>query len=191
MYKKSSGGSHRLRALALVPAFFAAAIVAGNPTVASAISSTAKAELQEHKLPTAPTADKVTEISETAQETVTLPQFPGGEAELYKFLANNIKYPALALEASEEGRVLVKFTVMENGRLADPHILQGVSKSLNEEAMRIVSIMPDWNPALNVGGLPVACGFVLPVNFKLNRDVDTTKKQESPTSLSGMNVVAH
>lgn len=95
-----------------------------------------------------------------------LPEFPGGIDALVVWLGENIKYPAEAEKAKEEGRVVVRFIVTTDGRVVEPEIVRSVSPSLDAEALRVVSEMPSWKPGSNAGK-PVACHYVLPVNFSL------------------------
>ena len=75
-----------------------------------------------------------------------MPTFPGGEASLYKFLGNKLNYPSEALDRNVSGKVYITFTVDPEGRLHDPQILKGLGSGLDEEALRLVRLMPWWNP---------------------------------------------
>lgn len=96
-------------------------------------------------------------------------EFPGGMAGLMKYLASQIKYPEEAKEKNEEGRVVVKFIVEANGSVRDAKVIKGVSPSLDAEAVRVVSTMPDWQPA-KINGKPVSSYFNIPVSFKLTKN---------------------
>ena len=95
-----------------------------------------------------------------------MPQFPGGMGESMKFLAQNIKYPAVAQQAKIEGRVIVQFLVKENGKVADIKVMRGVSPELDAEAMRVVGLMPDWIPGKQ-RGKAVAVKYTMPIMFRL------------------------
>jgi len=95
-----------------------------------------------------------------------MPQFPGGMGEAMKFLAQNIKYPAVAQQAKVEGRVIVQFLVKENGKVADIKVMRGVSPELDAEAMRVVGLMPDWIPGKQ-RGKAVAVKYTMPIMFRL------------------------
>ncbi|MGC3978161.1 MAG: TonB family protein [Paludibacteraceae bacterium] len=94
------------------------------------------------------------------------PSFPGGEAELMKYLSNNIKYPVVAQENNIQGKVVVQFVVGRDGTIQDVQVVRGVDASLDKEARRVVASMPKWIPGKQ-GGSAVKCKFFVPVNFKL------------------------
>lgn len=94
------------------------------------------------------------------------PHFPGTEMDLLQFLMRNIRYPQEARERRQKGMVYVSFMVNEDGSISDIRIEQGVCQSIDDEAMRIVSLMPKWVPGRE-NGVPKAMRFYLPVNFQL------------------------
>ena len=96
----------------------------------------------------------------------SMPEFPGGEAALYKFLAENIKYPQMAKESGIQGRVFVTFVVERDGRVTDVRVLRGIGGGCDEEAIRVVSDMPKWAPGKQ-RGKPVRVQYNLPVKFTL------------------------
>lgn len=98
-----------------------------------------------------------------------MPAFPGGDAELLKFLSSSIKYPAEALDNSVEGKVVVRFVVSADGTVKRPEILKGVDPLLDKEAMRVVSLLPKWKPGKQ-NGQPVAVWFFVPVTFQIRRN---------------------
>lgn len=180
MYKQNSRAARRMRVLALVPAMLVALAAVNSPAVASALSSVRATEMAPASAPKVATAGKVvavksTEKSATAQMAPSkLPEFPGGQQEMFKYLAYSVKYPAEAVEAGVQGKVLVKFTVKADGSVADIEVAQSVMPVLDAEALRVVSEMPRWTPATNESGEAVDCTFALPVQFKLT---DTGKKK--------------
>lgn len=95
-----------------------------------------------------------------------MPLYPGGFQEMFKYLQNNINYPPQATIAHIEGRVIVAFIVEKDGSLADIHVRRSIHPSLDEEAVRIVSAMPNWIPGEEDGN-PVRVKFVLPITFRL------------------------
>lgn len=97
------------------------------------------------------------------------PQFPGGTEALVKFISANLEYPEQALRDSIEGKVLLQFVVEENGRVGRIKVARSVHRWLDNEAMRVVSILPPFIPA-KVDGKPVACWFTLPINFAIPVD---------------------
>lgn len=70
-----------------------------------------------------------------------MPQYPGGDAELYKYMATNVRYPAEAMESGTEGRVVVSFTVAKDGKVTEPIVVKSVSPELDAEAIRVVNTM--------------------------------------------------
>ena len=93
-------------------------------------------------------------------------QFPGGEKECYKWLAQNMRYPAKAQEYGIQGRVIVSFVVNRDGSIVDVKITRSPDPSLSKEAERLVKSMPKWKPAMQ-GGKTVRSRFNLPLMFSL------------------------
>ena len=96
------------------------------------------------------------------------PMFPGGEAAMYKWLGDQIQYPAAASEEGIQGRVVVQFIVEENGSISHVNVVRGKHPALDAEALRVVKKMPKWNPGRN-NGQPVRVIYNLPVTFKLKQ----------------------
>jgi protein TonB len=95
-----------------------------------------------------------------------MPEFPGGEAALRQFIANEIKYPVIAQENGIQGRVYVTFVVNTDGSIADAKIARGVDPSLDKEALRVVSTLPRWKPGMQ-RGKAVRVSYTVPINFVL------------------------
>ena len=96
------------------------------------------------------------------------PEFPDGEAALFKFLTSNIKYPAVAKENGIEGTVYLGFVVEKDGSITDVKIKRSVGGGCTEEAMRVVKLMPKWKPGKQQGKA-VRVAFTIPVKFKLDQ----------------------
>ena len=94
------------------------------------------------------------------------PEFPGGMDALYKYLAQNIKYPTIARENGITGRVYVTFVVERDGSIANPRVLRDIGGGCGAEAIRVVKSMPKWNPGKQSGNA-VRVQFNRPVNFNL------------------------
>lgn len=107
-------------------------------------------------------------VEETKVFTVVeqMPMFPGGDAALMSYLANNIHYPTVAAENGVQGRVVVGFVVERDGSITDVRILRGVDPSLDREAMRVVKSMPRWTPGKQ-NGSAVRVKYQVPVAFRL------------------------
>jgi periplasmic protein TonB len=93
-------------------------------------------------------------------------EFPGGPAALLRFLSLNLKYPKLAQEMGIQGTVYLTFVVERNGSISNIQVVRTPGAGLEEEAIRVLNIMPPWKPGKQ-GGTPVRVQFNLPVRFKL------------------------
>lgn len=94
------------------------------------------------------------------------PSFPGGMDALFKFLGDNIQYPEAAVKNRVQGKVFVQFVVNTDGSLSRFMILKGIGSGCDEEAIRVMSIMPKWTPG-SQSGRPVTVMYTLPINFQL------------------------
>ena len=97
-----------------------------------------------------------------------MPQFPGGDAELYKFISNNLNYPAMAIENNVQGRVIVQFVVTADGSIGNVKVVRSVDRDLDNEAMRVCKKLPKFIPGKQ-NGQPVNVWYTLPVTFKLQQ----------------------
>jgi len=95
-----------------------------------------------------------------------MPEFPGGNKELINFFANNLSYPEIAKRAEVEGKVVLSFIVDKSGKIKDVEVLKGIGVGCDEEAMRVINSMPNWNPGKQ-NGKPVITKINIPVVFKL------------------------
>ena len=95
-----------------------------------------------------------------------MPEFPGGQDALNRFLVRNIKYPLLAQENGIQGRVVCQFVVNSDGSIVDISVVRGVEESLDKEAIRVIKSMPKWTPGRQ-GGKSVRVKYTLPIRFKL------------------------
>ncbi len=115
------------------------------------------------------TKEEVIEVEETKPVfTIVeeMPSFPGGEAERNKFLATNIVYPQQATENGIQGTVYVSFVVDSKGNVTDVKVLRGIGGGCDEEALRVVKMMPQWHPGKQ-NGKQVRVLFNMPIYFKL------------------------
>lgn len=94
------------------------------------------------------------------------PSFPGGESAMYKWLQDNIIYPAAASEEGVQGKVTVQFIVEKDGSITHVQVVRGKHPALDAEAARVIRKMPRWTPGRN-NGQPVRVTYHLPVQFKL------------------------
>jgi TonB family protein len=103
-----------------------------------------------------------------------VPEFPGGLEAFGKFLATNIKYPASAREQKIQGRVIITFVVERDGSLSNERIVRGITGDLDNEALRVIKLSPQWKPGMQ-GNRPVRVQYSVPINFALAPDADTVK----------------
>jgi protein TonB len=95
-----------------------------------------------------------------------MPAFPGGDRGLVAYLAENIKYPPVAIEAGVTGTVFITFVIGKDGKVENVKVLRGIGGGCDDEAVRVVSNMPAWLPGKQ-RGQPVMVQFNLPIKFSL------------------------
>ncbi|MFV0546566.1 MAG: TonB family protein [Bacteroides sp.] len=127
--------------------------------------------------------DKV--VFEVVEE---MPIYPGGQNELMKYLAENIKYPATAVEKNIEGRVIVQFIVESDGHISNPKIVRSIAPSLDAEAIRVVNAMPKWTPGKQ-RGKNVAVRYTLPIMYRLPKGKSEQSDFQKVKSLEEKEVV--
>ncbi len=96
-----------------------------------------------------------------------MPVYPGGEEARLKFLQENIQYPKVAKESGISGIVYVSFVITERGKITEAKVLKGIGGGCDEEALRVIRLMPRWNPGKQAGK-PCRVQFTMPVKFTLN-----------------------
>lgn len=96
----------------------------------------------------------------------TMPEFPGGELGLRKYIATHVKYPNIARENGIEGKVYVRFCVTSKGTVEKVSIARGVDPILDKEALRVVKALPKWKPG-EQRGKKVNVWYTVPINFQL------------------------
>ena len=114
--------------------------------------------------------EKVEKPKEVVEQVFTvveqMPQFPGGEAALMKFLQSHINYPPMAAENGVQGKVVVQFVVDKTGRVGEVKVVRSVDKDLDREATRVCKSLPKFTPGRQ-NGHPVSVWYTMPVFFKL------------------------
>jgi len=108
-----------------------------------------------------------------------MPEFPGGQKALFQYLAENTKYPVEAMQQGIAGRVICQFVVEKDGNVDSVKVVRGVHPLLDQEAVRVVSMMPTWKPGMQYGKL-ARVRFTVPVNFKLQIDTISDKPEKEP-----------
>lgn len=112
-----------------------------------------------------------TEEEEKVEEDIfvvveNMPEFPGGDLALLKYIANSIQYPTIAQENGIQGRVLVNFVVDKDGSISNAKIARGVDPAIDKEALRVIMSLPKWKPGLQ-RGKPVRVSYTVPISFQL------------------------
>ncbi len=141
--------------------------MAGAVDVTDGVNDQNKQSIRETiiaEAPAAPEPEKVYTMAMVEQK----PEFPGGEAAMYKWLGDHINYPAQASEEGVQGRVVVQFDVAKDGSIVNVKIARGRHPALDKEAVRLVKSMPAWQPGRN-NGQPVKVTYTLPITFKLQQ----------------------
>ena len=93
-------------------------------------------------------------------------EFPGGMVALGAYIGANMRFPLEARQKNITGRVLVQFILGRDGRVQDAHVVSGPGGGLNEEAYRLVWLMPPWEPGRLANGQPVRVNLTLPISFR-------------------------
>ena len=96
-----------------------------------------------------------------------MPSFPGGDVALMKFIKDNMIYPYEAFKNRIEGKVIIQFVVTKTGKVGKVKVVRSVNKELDQEAVRLIKMLPDFSPGRNNVGEPVNVWYILPVIFKL------------------------
>lgn len=130
----------------------------------------------EEKVKTKPQTDTTKKKKTWDCMPETMPYFPGGNVLMLKYLADNIKYPASAVKAKKQGRVIVGFIVQKDGSITHAKIVRSIDSELDAEALRVVKGMPKWTPGTQFGK-PVSVKYTLPVKFSLQKDATPGKKK--------------
>ena len=94
------------------------------------------------------------------------PEYPGGEAEMNRYIMENVNYPEESIEIAEQGIVYVEFVVNKDGSLSDVKVIRGISDALDAEAIRAVKNMPNWTPGIQ-HNRPIRVRITLPITFRL------------------------
>lgn len=130
---------------------------------------TAIAAVPEKDVPESVVAQKTETVEEDEVFLVveTMPEYPGGTEAMIKFLSENIRYPEEAKNKSVQGQVFVNFIIEKDGKVGQVKIARGIGSGCDEEALRVVRMMPDWKPG-EQRGEKVRVSFNLPIRFALS-----------------------
>ena len=173
MNKKRTRTAGRIKYALFAPLAAALLLVSNIEAVARTVEKVIDAPEATNTVPQdKPKEDQIFQICEVP------PQYPGGVGEWMKFLSANMKYPAEAKEKKQEGRVIVQFIVEKDGSITNAKVVRGVSPLLDQEALRVVGIMPRWNPGTQ-RGQAVRVQYTLPVMFSLNGKTDEMQHHQA------------
>lgn len=139
---------------------------------------------RESTKPVAGSADALlADAGKVYKQVEKMPQYPGGEAELMKYVATHIRYPEAAAKAQTQGRVVAQFVVEKDGSIGDVNVIRSVSPECDEEAKRVIKSLPKFTPG-TVGGKPVAVWYTLPITFRLTSGNSKTAEATSNAAKS-------
>ena len=105
----------------------------------------------------------------------TSPEYIGGSDAMSKFIIDNFNYPEKDYRRGKQGTIWVEFIVSQTGELKDITVVKGVSRRLNKESIRVVSIMSNWNPGTQ-NGVKVSVRYTIPIKAKLGDAYQKAKK---------------
>lgn len=111
------------------------------------------------------------------------PRYPGGTNALMTYLRDNIKYPAEAVKAGIQGKVIVQFVVGKDGTVRDVKPIRNISPELDAEAVRVVAAMPKWVPGYQRGEA-VNVRYTLPVNFRMDGGPDSESQKAAGSNIA-------
>ena len=103
------------------------------------------------------------------EDVIVMAQFKGGHEALIDYLLQNTRYPAEAMKEEITGEVVVEFVVERNGMITNAKVIKAVAPSLDQEALRVVTNMPNWEPGTK-NGLRMRSQLTIPINFKVIRE---------------------
>ena len=171
MHKNKTNKWMRLAYLLCIPVLIGAMCCCGQKTENEKIAEEAQTLVQ----PISDVQPEITEAISFHLADVRLTFQGGDENNFSKWVNSNLTYPAEAEEKGVQGRVTISFTVSSTGKVCDVKVIRGVDPLLDNEAVRVVEMSPDWTPGMK-DGKPVAVSYAFPVIF-MHRD--TEKKTEA------------
>ena len=172
MNKKRTRTAGRIKYALFAPLAAALLLVSNIEAVARTVEKVMDASEATNTVPQdKPKEDQIFLICEVP------PQYPGGVGECMKFLGSNIKYPAEAVAKKLEGRVIVQMIIEKDGSITNTKVVRSVNPLLDQEAMRVIGMMPKWNPGKQ-RGQAVRVQYTLPVMFSLNGEIDEIQEHQ-------------
>ena len=164
-----------LRALTVVPVIALALLAFANTkSVAAVVVNQQSKVTPTSRVVKANAEAQVTDESAPQSKKVyrsvdQMPQFPGGEAGLMRYLQSNINYPANAAMNNIGGRVILQFVVEKDGHIGEVKVVRSIDPEIDAEAVRVVKSLPDFIPGRQ-DGEPVAVWYTIPVSFKVQSE---------------------
>ena len=164
-----------LRALAVVPVIALALLAFANTKSVAAVVVNQQAKVTPtSRIVKANIEAQVTDESAPQSKKVyrsveQMPQFPGGEAGLMRYLQSNINYPANAAKNNIGGRVILQFVVEKDGSIGEVKVVRSIDPEIDAEAVRVIKLLPNFIPGRQ-DGEPVAVWYTIPVSFKLQSE---------------------
>ena len=168
MTKAPSNSASKLNYLLLIPA-----------AMLAVLSFSCAEQLEDNLSTEAPSPPAVPDdvySGERVKEVTEMPQYTGGNEALYVFMAETIKYPEEAKKEGLSGVVYISFVVDVKGAVTDAKVVKGIHPVLDNAALEVVKMMPDWIPG-KIGDKEVSVEFMLPISFKLNDSEQGDKKK--------------
>ena len=175
MTMNKSSRWNTLRALAVVPVIALALLAFANTKSVAAVVVNQEAKVTPASQVVKANAEaQVTDESAPQSKKVyrsvdQMPQFPGGEAGLMRYLQSNINYPANAAMNNIGGRVILQFVVEKDGHIGEVKVVRSIDPEIDAEAVRVVKSLPDFIPGRQ-DGEPVAVWYTIPVSFKVQSE---------------------
>lgn len=120
-----------------------------------------------------------TQTSDSIVVVEQMPQFPGGDEAMMRFVMSNVTYPEYAAANCIQGKVVVRFLVTKDGSVEDVKVVRSVYPSLDAQALRVIKKMPKWTPGMNKGK-SVAVYYSVPINFRIRECDDIPKEDVAP-----------
>lgn len=95
-----------------------------------------------------------------------MPEFPGGESSLIKFIQSNLVYPVSSKSKGIQGKVIIRFCVTSIGNIEKAEVVRGLDPECNKEALRVINLLPTWTPGKQ-DGKNIRVYYTIPIQFKL------------------------
>ncbi len=164
--KRRTNGVRTIKYLALLPIAAGLLLLNNMDAMARIVSTQLPPAIsdviieEQIEMPLPPDEDPILNVAEK------MPQFPGGESELLKFVSRSVIYPVTAQEKKIMGDVVVQFVVEKDGSLSNIKVVSPTDPSLDKESIRVIESMPKWTPGENKGKV-VRVKYTLPIRFRL------------------------